>query len=119
MKAVQIHSRGGTEKLVYEETAEQPRPKDVEVLVRGYATSVTPTELTWSTNWENKDGSSRTFPAIPGHDFSGIAAEIGSDVSDVTVGTAVYGLTDFRGNGERGGIYDCTSSRDRSQTSFP
>ncbi len=97
MKAVRMHARGGPEHLVYEE-APQPQPAEGEVLVRVYATAVTPTELGWSTTWKTRTGADRPLP-IPGHDLSGVVAELGPGVTHVTVGAAVYALTDFTRDG--------------------
>ncbi len=97
MKAVRMHARGGPEQLVYEDTP-QPQPADGEVLVRVYATAVTPTELGWSTTWKTKAGADRHLP-IPGHDLCGVVAEIGPGVTSVTMGAAVYALTDFNRDG--------------------
>jgi NADPH:quinone reductase-like Zn-dependent oxidoreductase len=97
MKAVRIHARGGPEQLVYED-APQPQPAAGEVLVRVYATAVTPTELGWSTTWKTRAGADRHLP-IPGHDLSGVIAEIGSGVMSVATGMAVYALTDFHRDG--------------------
>ncbi len=89
MKAIEINRKGGPEKLEYVEDAVQPKPSGQEILVKVFATSVTPSELTWSTNWENEDSSPRPFPVIPGHDFSGIVTELGDSVTDVKIGDEV------------------------------
>ena len=47
MKAIRMHERGGPENLVYEDVP-NPVPSRDEGLVRVYACSVTPTELSWS-----------------------------------------------------------------------
>jgi NADPH:quinone reductase-like Zn-dependent oxidoreductase len=48
MRAVRIHKFGdGPQDLVYEENVMQPRPKVGEVLVKVYATGVTPNEINW------------------------------------------------------------------------
>jgi NADPH:quinone reductase-like Zn-dependent oxidoreductase len=97
MKAVRIHARGGPEQLFYED-APQPQPTEGEVLVQVYATAVTPTELGWSTTWQTRTGAARHFP-IPGHDLAGVVAGVGPGVTSVTVGEAVYALTDFHRDG--------------------
>src|SRR2546421_12887445 len=97
MKAVRLHARNGPEELFYEDTP-QPLPGKGEVLVHVAATGVTPTELTWSTTWQTPTGTPRLYP-IPGHDLSGVVVYIGSDVTGIAVGQAVYGLTDFRRDG--------------------
>ena len=91
MKAVRFHAPGGPEQLVFE-AAPKPRPAEGEVLVRVYATGVTPTEPSW-TFWETSSGAPRTRP-IPGHEFSGAVDEIGPDVADVAAGDEVYAFTD-------------------------
>src|ERR687891_459105 len=90
MKAVRLHkSGGGPQDLVYEENVMQPRPKEGELLVKVYATGVTPNEINWI--WYNPDIS---LPLILGHELSGIVEEVGSKVTNQRVGEAVYGLTD-------------------------
>lgn len=97
MKAVRTHARGGPEQLVYED-APVPRPGAGEVLVRVYATGITPAELTWGATYQNLDGSPR-IPSIPGHEVSGVVEALGPGVADLHEGDAVYGLTDFPRDG--------------------
>jgi NADPH:quinone reductase-like Zn-dependent oxidoreductase len=98
MKAVRIHSRAGAEGLVYED-APQPQTGPNELLVRVHAAAVTPTELEWAPTWTTRNGAPRPFPIIPGHEFSGVVAALGPGVGDPPVGTAVYGLNDWFGDG--------------------
>ena len=100
MKAIRTHTnKGGPKALVYED-APRPQPGQGEVLVRVYAIAVTPTELTWDASYQTKSGASR-LPSIPGHELAGVVEEVGSGVTGLTAGTAVYGLTDFwRDGGE-------------------
>ena len=93
MKAIRIHTRSGPEGLVYED-APQPHPAEGEVLVRVYATSVMWQEPTWAETWKTPTGVDRPLP-IPCHDLSGVVAEVGTSVTDVAVGEAVYALTEF------------------------
>ena len=97
MKAIRMHGRGGPERLVYED-APQPHPDAGEVLVRVYATGVIATELSWSATYQTKGGSARALP-IPGHDLSGVVVEVGSGVTALTRGSAVYALTAFDRDG--------------------
>lgn len=97
MKAIRIHGRGGPEHLVYED-APQPQPGPDEVLVRVAATAVIVNELTWDLTYQNAEGVPRPLP-IPGHDFSGVVAEVGANVRGVAVGDAVYGLIAFGRDG--------------------
>jgi NADPH:quinone reductase-like Zn-dependent oxidoreductase len=94
MKAIRIHAPGGLEGLVYEDIP-PPRPREGEVMVRVYATGITPMELTWKTS----TGAVRPLPIIPGHELSGIVSEVGPGVTDVAIGDAVYALTDFSRDG--------------------
>jgi len=68
------------------------------VLVRVYATGVTPKELTWPETYKTTSGIARTLP-IPGHDLSGVVAEVGPRVTTIVPGSEVYALTDFNRNG--------------------
>jgi NADPH:quinone reductase-like Zn-dependent oxidoreductase len=97
VKAIHIHGRGGPEHLVYED-APQPHPGLGEVLVRVYAAGVIASELTWSATYQTNTGSIRSLP-IPGHDLSGVVEEVGSGVTTISKGTAVYALTAFDRDG--------------------
>ena len=97
MKAIRIHRRDDLNVLVYEDVP-QPQPGDGEVLVRVYASGVTPAELGWGATWKTKAGVERQFP-IPGHELSGIVAQVGTGVTEVKVGDAVYGFNDFDQDG--------------------
>ncbi|MGZ3581180.1 MAG: NADP-dependent oxidoreductase [Ktedonobacterales bacterium] len=97
MKAIRIHGRGGPEHLVYEDVP-QPHPGPQEVLVHVAATAVIVNELTWDLTYQSADGIPRSLP-IPGHDFSGVVAEVGAHVTDIAAGDAVYGLIAFGRDG--------------------
>jgi NADPH:quinone reductase-like Zn-dependent oxidoreductase len=97
MKAIRMHAQSGPEQFVYEDVP-QPQPGHSEVLVRVYATGVTPAEPTWSASWKTSAGVARPHP-IPGHDVAGVVAEVGPGVNGVTIGEEVYGLTDFERDG--------------------
>jgi NADPH:quinone reductase-like Zn-dependent oxidoreductase len=97
MMALRAHARGGPEQLVYEQ-APRPEPGAGEALVAVRATGITFAELTWDESWTTRDGADRT-PVIPGHEVSGTVAAIGSNVTGVAAGDAVYGLIDFDRDG--------------------
>src|SRR5207245_10000531 len=97
MKAVRAHKRGGPEVLRYED-APVPEVGASEVLVEVHAAAVTPGELAWDETWQSADGVDRT-PVIPSHEFSGVIAQVGEDVSSLTPGNPVYGLSDFTHHG--------------------
>lgn len=88
MKAVRIHSYGGTDVLKYED-APRPIPGKDEVLIRVHATSVNPFDCAvragYLVNYFN-----HTFPLILGTDVSGVIEELGPGVINISVGEAVY-----------------------------
>ena len=90
MKAVRLHGRGGPEQLVYEE-APQPQAGPGEVLARVGASGVIANELKWDITYQTAAGPPRPFP-IPGHDLSGVVAEVGPGVMDLAMGDAVYAM---------------------------
>jgi NADPH:quinone reductase-like Zn-dependent oxidoreductase len=98
MRAIRLHQVGGSESLRYED-APKPSPKDKEVLVRTYATAITPTEFAWYPTFHTPDGATRPFPIILGHEFSGVVDAIGPACMGVRVGDPVYGLSDWFING--------------------
>ena len=97
MKAVRAHKRGGPEVLRYED-APVPEVGARDVLVEVHAAAVTSGELAWDATWQSADGADRT-PIVPSHEFSGVIAEVGGEVSALTPGTQVYGLIDFNHDG--------------------
>lgn len=98
MKAVRIHEFGGADVLTVEEI-ERPVPAPDEVLVRVYASSINPVD------WVVRSGANegiRSFLALPmtlGCDGAGVVEEVGSDVTGLQKGDAVYGLANFFSNG--------------------
>ena len=96
MRALRAHTRGGPEVLVYE-SAPRPTPKTDELLIAVHAAGITFDELTWPETW-SADGVDRT-PIVPSHEFSGVVAEVGGGVTDVSVGDEVYGLVPFDRDG--------------------
>jgi NADPH:quinone reductase-like Zn-dependent oxidoreductase len=97
MKAVRLHGHGGPSQLVYEE-APQPQPGPGEVLARVGASGVIANELKWDITYQTVNGTPRPFP-IPGHDLSGVVAAVGSGVTDLAMGDAVYALIAFGRDG--------------------
>jgi NADPH:quinone reductase-like Zn-dependent oxidoreductase len=96
MSALRAHTQGGPEVLVYE-SAPRPTPKDGELLIAVHAAGITFDELSWPETWSS-DGMSRT-PIVLSHEFSGVVAEVGNGVTDVSVGDEVYGLVPFDQDG--------------------
>src|SRR5947209_15576726 len=69
-----------------------------DVIVEVHAAGFTPGELDWPATWTDRAGRDRT-PSIPGHEFSGVVAELGYGTTGLTVGQRVFGITDWARNG--------------------
>jgi NADPH:quinone reductase-like Zn-dependent oxidoreductase len=80
--------------------ADMPYPHAAEndVIVRVHAAGFTRGELDWPGTWSDRAGRDRT-PSVPGHELSGVVAELGYGTTGLTVGQRVVGLTDWRRNG--------------------
>jgi NADPH:quinone reductase-like Zn-dependent oxidoreductase len=96
MRALRAHTRGGPEVLVYE-SVRRPTAKVGELLIAVHAAGITFAELTWPETWSS-GGVDRT-PIVPSHEVSGVVAEVGDGVTDVSVGNEVYGLVPFDRDG--------------------
>lgn len=98
MKAVRIHAYGGPEVLQLEEVA-RPVPAADEILIKLYASGVNPVDLVV------REGSSAalrynlTLPLTLGWDAAGVVEAVGSAVTRLQPGDAVYGVPNFPGNG--------------------
>ena len=93
MQAVRIHQYGGNE-VVQIEAIRVPEPEANEVLVRVHAAGVNPVD------WFTREGSLRALTAVPmtlGWDIAGEVVAVGTEISDVKVGEAVYGMALVRG----------------------
>ncbi|WBB60275.1 NADP-dependent oxidoreductase [Streptomyces sp. WMMC500] len=75
-----------------------PHAAENDVIVKVYAAGFTPGELTWPGTWTDRAGRDRT-PSVPGHELSGVVAELGYGTTGLTVGQRVYGLADWTRNG--------------------
>jgi NADPH:quinone reductase-like Zn-dependent oxidoreductase len=75
---------------------EEPYPHAAEndVIVRVHAAGFTPGELDWPGTWSDRAGRDRT-PSVPGHEVSGVVAELGYGTTGLTVGQRVFGLTEW------------------------
>src|ERR1700744_3043233 len=93
MKAVQIHEYGGTDKLVYEDTA-VPVPAPDEVLIRVHAAGVNPVD------WKIRQGhiaaqAKHKLPLILGWDVAGTVVQSGSLVTTFNEGDRVFARLDI------------------------
>jgi NADPH:quinone reductase-like Zn-dependent oxidoreductase len=89
MRAVRLHTPEGPAGLVLDEI-ETPSPRAGEALVRVGAAAITRGELEWPTD---------RLPAIPSYEVSGDVVAVAPDVEIVSIGDAVYALTEFDRDG--------------------
>ncbi|MCV7285265.1 NADP-dependent oxidoreductase [Mycolicibacterium wolinskyi] len=75
-----------------------PHAAENDVIVRVHAAGFTPGELDWPATWADRAGRDRT-PSVPGHELSGVVAELGYGTTGLTVGQRVFGLTDWARDG--------------------
>ncbi|MGY6020064.1 NADP-dependent oxidoreductase [Streptomyces spinosirectus] len=75
-----------------------PHASENDVIVRVHAAGFTRGELDWPATWTDRAGRDRT-PSVPGHEVSGVVAELGFGTTGLTVGQRVFGLTDWARNG--------------------
>ncbi|OBI41263.1 NADP-dependent oxidoreductase [Mycobacterium sp. E796] len=75
-----------------------PHAAENDVIVRVHAASFTPGELDWPATWTDRAGHDRA-PSIPGHEVSGVVAELGYGTTGLIVGQRVFGITDWARNG--------------------
>jgi len=90
MKAVYYHAHGGPEALEYGDLA-VPDCGDDQVLVKVAAAAVNPIDRRLRAG-ELQEYISRSFPVVPGWDFSGVIAAVGKNVSGWKQGDPVVGL---------------------------
>jgi NADPH:quinone reductase-like Zn-dependent oxidoreductase len=97
MRAMQVNnSTEGPALLAAELT--KPRPGEGELVIGVRAAGVTPTEPLWYPTLQTKDGAPRKG-AVPGHEFSGVIAEVGRNADGFEVGQEIYGLSDWFADG--------------------
>jgi NADPH:quinone reductase-like Zn-dependent oxidoreductase len=90
MKAILFTQHGGPEVLTYTDV-QDPSAAAGEVVVDIYAASVN------AADYKVRVGGGRhnvTFPHILGRDFSGIVSAVGTGVTDLAIGDAVFGVLD-------------------------
>ena len=93
MKAVRIHSYGGSDLLTYEETP-KPVPGENDALIRVQAASINPVDVAFRAGYMQAY-LPLTFPAILGCDVAGTVEAVGSAVTSLKVGDAVYARTEL------------------------
>jgi NADPH:quinone reductase-like Zn-dependent oxidoreductase len=88
MKAVQVHTYGGSDVLSYGE-APRPAPQPNEVLIRVHATTVNPFDCAVHSGLMS-GYFQYELPMIPGTDVSGVVEDVGTGVSTFKKGDPVY-----------------------------
>ena len=97
MNALRLSNARDRQGVVIDEVP-VPVPGAAEVLIRVYATAVTPGELEWYPTWHTREGAPRSHP-VPGHEFSGVIEAIGPEVAGLATGDPVYGMNDWFSDG--------------------
>jgi NADPH:quinone reductase-like Zn-dependent oxidoreductase len=98
MKAITVRDRAAGVGGLSLTDMPYPRAAENDVIVRVHAAGFTPGELDWPTTWADRAGRDRT-PSVPGHELSGVVAELGYGTTGLTVGQRVFGLADWSRNG--------------------
>ncbi|MER7309575.1 NADP-dependent oxidoreductase [Streptomyces griseoluteus] len=98
MRAITVRDRdAGIAGLTLEDLP-HPNAAENDVVVRVHAAGFTRGELDWPATWTDRAGRDRT-PSVPGHEVSGVVAELGYGTTGLTVGQRVFGLTDWARDG--------------------
>lgn len=98
MKAITVQDRhAGVDGLTLTEIP-YPHAAENDVIVRVHAAGFTPGELDWPASWTDRAGRDRT-PSVPGHELSGVVAELGYGTTGLSVGQRVHGLADWARDG--------------------
>ncbi|MGV9212981.1 NADP-dependent oxidoreductase [Micromonospora sp. RB23] len=98
MKAITVRDRDAGVQGLSLTDMPYPHAAENDVIVRVHAAGFTPGELDWPTTWTDRAGRDRT-PTIPGHELSGVVAELGYGTTGLSVGQRVFGLTDWARDG--------------------
>jgi NADPH:quinone reductase-like Zn-dependent oxidoreductase len=98
MRGITVRNReAGITGLTLEDLP-HPHAAENDVILRVHAAGFTRGELDWPATWTDRAGRDRT-PSVPGHEVSGVVAELGFGTTGLTVGQRVFGLTDWTRDG--------------------
>lgn len=92
-----------------------PHAAENDVIVAVHAAGFTPGELEWPATWTDRAGRDRT-PSVPGHELSGVVAELGYGTTGLTVGQRVFGLVDWCRDGS---LAEFTAAEARNLAPLP
>jgi hypothetical protein len=98
MQAITIRDRAAGVGALSLTEMPYPRAAQNDVIVRVHAAGFTRGELDWPGTWTDRAGHDRA-PSVPGHELSGVVAELGYGTTGLTVGQRVFGLTAWTRNG--------------------
>ncbi|MEV0976316.1 NADP-dependent oxidoreductase [Streptomyces sp. NPDC049915] len=98
MQAITVRDREAGVRGLTLDDLPHPHTAENDVIVRVHAAGFTRGELDWPATWTDRAGHDRT-PSVPGHEVSGVVAELGFGTTGLTVGQRVFGLTDWARNG--------------------
>ncbi|MFD4677048.1 NADP-dependent oxidoreductase [Lentzea sp. NPDC058450] len=98
MKAITVQDKGAGPAGLTLTDRPHPHAAENDVVVRVHAAGFTPGELDWPGTWTDRAGRDRT-PSVPGHELSGVVAELGYGTTGLTVGQRVFGLADWTRDG--------------------
>ncbi|PWI04729.1 NADPH:quinone reductase [Streptomyces sp. NWU339] len=98
MRAITVRDRNAGVSGLTLEDLPHPHAAENDVIVRVHAAGFTRGELDWPGTWSDRAGRDRT-PSVPGHEVSGVVAELGYGTTGPTIGQRVFGLTDWTRNG--------------------
>jgi NADPH:quinone reductase-like Zn-dependent oxidoreductase len=94
-QAIRIHQYGGSEELKLE-SVQHPESQENEVLVRVLAAGVNPVDWKITEGWM-KNFFPVQFPYVPGRDIAGIVEEVGTGMTALQKGQAVFGQSENGG----------------------
>lgn len=98
MQAITVRDRDAGVGGLSLEDLPYPHAGQNDVIVQVHAAGFTPGELAWPTTWTDRAGRDRT-PSVPGHELSGVVAELGYGTTGLGVGQRVFGLVDWARDG--------------------
>jgi len=96
MRKIVIHRPGSFRQLKIESFPD-PKPKGKEVLIETKAVGVNYADCVVRMGFYSSAKKYVGWPITPGFDFSGIVTDRGKDVTDLAIGTQVFGVTRFNG----------------------
>jgi NADPH:quinone reductase-like Zn-dependent oxidoreductase len=98
MKAIVARDRAAGARGLSLTELPYPHLAENDVIVRVHAAGFTPGELTWPGTWMDRAGHDRRL-SVPGHELSGVVAELGYGTTGLSVGQRVFGLADWARDG--------------------